>query len=552
MLKKIGFDNYKAFISGNIEIKPITILLGANSVGKSSIVQLFLMLQETALSENYKSALKLHGGFFSLGDGMNLFRMKKQSNPLKISIEYTIENSKYFNNLFEEISRELLSLTYIIEDLTRDHNSSKKHRLDLFSVSRILNNRTEQNDLFKPENIKKSISESSAQLTSKTGKSLIEKLNNSFYFKSYSTNALVSSLKSNYNEIIEIYNFLYALKNKKNHTINIEYEFEYFEGYLRIKNVEIAILGIENIKINFSKAKEHRFIEFDNINNEVLKSQTLEELKDYFSNSKTVFSFVNYESATSFNSYFNRILTNIISHIIDKAEESFYSQSVNYVSPLRAFPKRYYFLDKAKTNAFLDTLDGEAIAEILKENSDIRNDVNEWLKRFNLQVNVGPVKEYIHQILVSQNSLNLDITDVGFGVSQILPVIIQGFLSKPQSITLIEQPEIHLHPKMQADLADLFIDISIKKDKRSNDVINKYLIIETHSEYLLKRLRRRISEKKINADNVAIYSIEQSTENNCAIIKDLSISETGNFDWPKDFYSGDIADDVYTFLRNQK
>ena len=109
------------------------------------------------------------------------------------------------------------------------------------------------------------------------------------------------------------------------------------------------------------------------------------------------------------------------------------------------------------------------------------------------------IKDIIHQIVVKQNSLDLDITDVGFGVSQVLPVIIQGFLSKERSITLVEQPEIHLHPKMQADLADLFIDIAINKNVKKGSS-SKYLIIETHSEYLLKRLRRRISENKISAD----------------------------------------------------
>ena len=55
MVSGIKFNNYKAFREGHLEIKPITILLGANSVGKSSLIQLFLLLQETAISENYKT-----------------------------------------------------------------------------------------------------------------------------------------------------------------------------------------------------------------------------------------------------------------------------------------------------------------------------------------------------------------------------------------------------------------------------------------------------------------------------------------------------------------
>ena len=95
---------------------------------------------------------------------------------------------------------------------------------------------------------------------------------------------------------------------------------------------------------------------------------------------------------------------------------------------------------------------------------------------------IDEFKEAIHKLTVDQSGLSLDIPDVGFGVSQVLPVVLQGFLSPNKSITIVEQPEVHLHPQMQAALADLFIDIA-KESKYT-----KHLIIETHSEYLLKRL----------------------------------------------------------------
>ncbi|RYZ75918.1 MAG: hypothetical protein EOP04_32710, partial [Proteobacteria bacterium] len=98
----------------------------------------------------------------------------------------------------------------------------------------------------------------------------------------------------------------------------------------------------------------------------------------------------------------------------------------------------------------------------------------------------------------------LDIADVGFGISQILPVIVQCFLSKTNSFTVIEQPEIHLHPKMQADLTDLFIEVL-------GDEKDKCLIVETHSEYLLNRLRLRIAQGKISRDDVAIYFVEPAS-----------------------------------------
>ena len=84
-----------------------------------------------------------------------------------------------------------------------------------------------------------------------------------------------------------------------------------------------------------------------------------------------------------------------------------------------------------------------------------------------MRVTVKEFKDIIHNIKINQNNLDLDITDVGFGISQVLPILVQGFMSNNKSLTLIEQPEIHLHPKMQADLADLFIDIlKLAADKK--------------------------------------------------------------------------------------
>jgi len=104
-----------------------------------------------------------------------------------------------------------------------------------------------------------------------------------------------------------------------------------------------------------------------------------------------------------------------------------------------------------------------------------------------------------------------------------------------------------LHPKMQADLADLFIDIIYPSEKEAN----KILLIETHSEYMLKRLRRRIAEKKLNHKDVGIYFIHpRSLNNNSAKIQEITIDESGAFKWPKEFYEDDLIDTV-EFLKRQ-
>ena len=80
---------------------------------------------------------------------------------------------------------------------------------------------------------------------------------------------------------------------------------------------------------------------------------------------------------------------------------------------------------------------------------------------------------------------------------------------------------------------------------------NKKLIIETHSEYLLKRLRRRISEGKVRSEDVSICLFNPQTEKTSGSINVLKIEEKGFFEWPIDFYGGDLYDDTVEFLKNQ-
>ena len=104
MITKITFSNYKAFDYATIDIRPINVFLGANSIGKSSILQLLLMLQQTALSPNYKSPLRLNGSYVSLGECINLLKGKDPNKKLKFELEIDKETKDvqfFFSNIIE-------------------------------------------------------------------------------------------------------------------------------------------------------------------------------------------------------------------------------------------------------------------------------------------------------------------------------------------------------------------------------------------------------------------------------------------------------------------
>ncbi len=133
----------------------------------------------------------------------------------------------------------------------------------------------------------------------------------------------------------------------------------------------------------------------------------------------------------------------------------------------------------------------------------------------------------------------VDLPDVGFGISQVLPVLVQCFYAPPGSIILMEQPEIHLHPSAQSALADVMIDVVNSRENGAGR--NIQLVVETHSEHFLRRLQRRIAEDVIPQKNVSAYFADITSTP--ATLEPLRIDLFGNIrNWPKNFFGDEMAD----------
>lgn len=523
ILHSISVENYKAFEKACIPIKPITIFLGANSVGKSAIIQLLLLLRQTAKENfsSYQSPLKLYGEYVNLGSPLNLFRKMDETKPL--ILEICIDSEYLKNNLKSKIDRFVWSVNdvsrYIpvkgLFELSKRKIEDKKDFTDyLRSFGRILSGVGLDN--FK------------------------ERIN---YLLEGNANINPSEMYlSNNDNILRTYSFLSSLKDKiESNLFSFRFELILRGNELVLKE---AIVSSENKRIvSLNRTADEIKVYSDFIG---IKEEENEQLGESFMTTNPIFKCFQYDrKKNKNNTTLVRYMASIMEDSMSELSSIFTEDRINYVSPLRAHPKRYYMLDKANVNMSLDTLDGDAVAEVIKDKSTLKRKVNGWLKRFELSVDVEEFKEIIHHLKVKQNGLNLDISDVGFGISQVLPVIIQGFLSSSNSTVIMEQPEIHLHPKMQADLSDLFINIV-------SGMSEKRLVIETHSEYLLKRLRRRIAEKKVitNKDvSICVFHLRDNHEG--TYIENLNIGETGFFNWPKEYYEGEIYNDTIEFLKRQ-
>jgi predicted ATPase len=230
-------------------------------------------------------------------------------------------------------------------------------------------------------------------------------------------------------------------------------------------------------------------------------------------------------------------------------------RGVYYLGPLRDYPRREY------TWAGGDPADmgrrGEyAVAAILaarergemisrgkgKPKFTLEQYVAHWLKELKLidEFRVEEIKKgtnlYRVHVRRSPGSSEVLITDVGFGVSQILPVLVLCYYAPEGSTILFEQPEIHLHPSVQRGLADVFIDaMKVRKVQ---------IIVESHSEDFLRRLQRRVAEaQEIDEKQAAIYFCD--IENGEGKLTPLQLDTYGNFlEWPKDFFGDPMGDFV--------
>lgn len=229
-----------------------------------------------------------------------------------------------------------------------------------------------------------------------------------------------------------------------------------------------------------------------------------------------------------------------------------------YLGPLRDHPKRIYQWSGDRPESV--GMKGElAVAAILAATSEGRQlnrgprlrtqhfetFIARWLQDLGVIESfiVKPLsagrKEYEVLVKTHRSSSEVKITDVGFGVSQVLPALVQAFYCPPNSTVWMEQPEIHLHPQVQAELADVFISaIHARENGKERNV---QLIIESHSEHLLQRLQRRIAEGALESSDVAIYFCKRSSAG--AELEPLKLNEYGEIEnWPENFFGDEMAD----------
>lgn len=428
MLKTIKLKNYKSFKDETtIEIKPLTILCGVNSSGKSSIMKSLLMLKQSFQNHNSRGEVTYNDIYVNNGDFS--------------TIAFSNTNSICISNSF-----------IIKSDSVNDRDAYKE-------LYRIITGK----------NIK-----------AKTLKNFTRYTDNPF--------CIDFSIEIKNRRVVKYTIILsHAILSKP---IKVVFSFDRLNMYHI--TVENLIINNCNNPINIKPINTVCYFEGIAITNLYANNPPADV------DIQPVFSFIT---------------------LLFKNISTQYQYSIEHIAPLRYAPSRLYIADSSYSTVGVS---GENAIQLLNEiseetafnilpptNKNIKTNysknriddvVNSWLEYMDLgKFIIKKSDKEIIRLFIDRQS----IADVGFGVSQILPIIVEGSIMKQYQTLLLEQPEIHLHPKAQMKIADYLLSLALCK---------KNVIVETHSDHVINRIVRRCLEYPKLIDLISILFLSKDDE----------------------------------------
>lgn len=235
-----------------------------------------------------------------------------------------------------------------------------------------------------------------------------------------------------------------------------------------------------------------------------------------------------------------------------EAEYESLMDSIFYLGPLREYPRREYQWSGSPPSD-VGRRGEKAIEAILSAtNKGERRNlggkthykafeemIGYWLKYLGL-IHEFKVEEigtdsnlYRTRVKRDEKSPYALLTDVGFGVSQVLPALVLLYYVPEGSIVLMEQPEIHLHPAVQSGLADVIINVTAAR--------NLQVVVESHSEHMLRRFQRRVAEGLITNDKIKLYFCDSVAGE--SKLHDLELDNFGEIqNWPPNFFGDEMGE----------
>ncbi len=225
-------------------------------------------------------------------------------------------------------------------------------------------------------------------------------------------------------------------------------------------------------------------------------------------------------------------------------------EHIAYLGPLRERPERTYLWSGVEPVNLGKRGEFAAQALLASDNSWQRrrtgreggrgwlvDRVSDWLGRLGVAKSLrlqrqGKSRHY--EVVVERGGVTVNVMDVGFGVSQVLPILVLAYFVPRGSVIIAEEPEIHLHPRAQGCLAELLVEVSKERDVQ--------FLVETHSEHLFRRLQTLIADQRLRESDCRLYFVDQDQAGD-ARLQQLEVDEFGRVsNWPKHFFGDAVGE----------
>jgi len=214
-------------------------------------------------------------------------------------------------------------------------------------------------------------------------------------------------------------------------------------------------------------------------------------------------------------------------------------KSTEFIGPFRKKPERLYPFSGEMPSSV--GVSGEKAINILiadesrrgRERRNITQKIANWAKRAGIakgiELLVLTERHFEVRIMHYDTGENENIADVGYGCSQILPILVAGYYLPSESILIVEEPEIHLHPKAQAEVGTFLCEVA----KRGIQ-----LFVETHSEHLMLRLQSHVASGALTPKDVNVFYIYPDEQQGKKLYQRIPLGKDGFFveDWPRGFF----------------
>lgn len=502
-MKRLRLKNFRSLVdTGDLELRPLTILVGSNSSGKSSFLRFFPLLRQTAESGS-RSPLLWCGNLVDFGDFMSAARRHKPILPIGVEFEIDTYSRVPYKHDSVRLSLEIDGkdqTTWLRTCELRDKEDTCHLEFDekgMLSLLRI----NKHNFTAELENIA---------------------------FQSLHQH-LIPILAWNYSNTeaeLEVNGPLQGLLAKK--------LAQYADPRTKLATLlryaeRLASCPVADLQMEFEKLPLRRSSEMD---------------KDSM---KQIGALV----------FADQVL-NLLHHL--RREVDSFASGVTYLGPFRQDPKRYY--RHQELSVVQIEPHGENLAMFIRAlNEEQVSDLSNFVKKYlGYAVRVRPSGAHVEVFIVEDSGAEFNLIDVGYGLSQVLPIIAQCWATSyglplqgrvfSTTVLAIEQPELHLHPAHQARLADMFAGVvAATATARASPMVRSMrgwidslepplLIVETHSETLVNRLGELVEKKALNPSDVSVLLFEKDSSTGNTSVRQSEFNPDGTLtNWPIGFFS---------------